>query len=179
MDFKVIFVLFLSTNSHQVLSFRKVDMRNKKSLILKITENMVTPSAILFLPFSLTLGWNVKEHSRRETNWPVNQYAENKFLNFFCCSLNLKQSIKNKYRNKAMSPWHSLGLTALHSEHETEMDQQDSPTERCRLNEQPKCTDFCDRSFWYYITSSLNSLYPMQKFWAKQILNTLSKRLER
>ena len=51
MDFKVIFVLFLSTNSHQVLSFRKVDMRNKKSLILKITENMVTPSAILFLPF--------------------------------------------------------------------------------------------------------------------------------
>ena len=107
MDFKVIFVLFLSTNSHQVLSFRKVDMRNKKSLILKITENMVTPSAILFLPFSLTLGWNVKEHSRRETNWPVNQYAENKFLNFFCCSLNLKQNIKNKYRNKAMSPWHS------------------------------------------------------------------------
>ena len=29
----------------------KVDMRNKKSLVLKITENMVMPLAILFLPF--------------------------------------------------------------------------------------------------------------------------------
>ena len=57
MTFKIIFVLFLSTNNYQVSPFRKVDMRNKKNLSSGESQKIWgRPSAILSLPFVLTLG---------------------------------------------------------------------------------------------------------------------------
>ena len=68
-----------------------------------------------------------------ETNWPVNQYAKNKFLNVFLLFLKFKTKHHEQVKKQGYFSLTQPGLSALHSEHKTEMDRKVSPTEGGRL----------------------------------------------